>query len=168
MNKNALYTLILVKRGGKEGTQMRLTFLFLALYTILTLGCSKHSMITIDPLELEKIVSKAKNSKIILLDVYHDRCESCKLIEPIMEKLKEQYAGTQEVAFLKYDLSNPITIFKSRQVAKELGLDDIYKKQRYSGIVLFIDSKNNEIIESLIAEYDIKKYTELIENNLKT
>ena len=117
--------------------------------------------------EVNKIINKAKSSKLVILDVYHDRCESCKDIEPIMEKLKEENAENQNISFLKYDLSNPVTVFNSRKIAKELNLEDIYKAQRYSGVVLFIDREKKKVLHTLIGEYDIEKYNELIKDTLK-
>lgn len=139
--------------------------IFLCLITsILMHGCSFTSRLSQD--EIQTTVSKAKNSKIIVLDVYHNRCESCKQIEPIIEKLRSDYAGNSDLAFLKYDLSNPFTIFDSRKIAKELNLENIYKVQRFSGVVLIIDSKTNEILDTLISESDIQKYYGTIQKNL--
>ena len=116
--------------------------------------------------EITNTINKIKKSKIILLDVYHDRCVSCKNIEPVIEKLKADYSGNPDIVFLKYDLSNPFTVLQSKKIAKAAGLEDIYKSQRYSGIVLIIDSKNKKIIDSLISEYDIQKYYGVIQRDL--
>lgn len=137
-------------------------------FIVLLSGCSNLGVQTkVEKENLENIVIKAKNSKLIVLDVYHNRCETCKFIEPVFEKLKSNYSQNPEVAFLKYDLSNPFTVFKSKEIAKALDIENIYRQQRYSGIVIFIDSRTKQIIGNLIGEDRIQKYREIIENKLK-
>ena len=145
---------------------MKKTFLLLLIliFGFGLFGCSMGPKMSAE--EIKNIVDKVKNSRLILLDIYHNRCESCKLIEPVFNKLEEEKANDSNIAFLKYDLSNPFTIINSRRIAKELGLDDIYKTQRFSGIVLFIDPKTKEVTDTLIAEYNIDKYNEIIEKRL--
>ena len=126
-------------------------------------SCSLFNFKRMSPEEVKEITEKARKSKLIVLDVYHNRCESCKYIAPVIKKLESMYSQNPNVAFLKYDLSNPFTVSNSRQIAKSLGLDPIYKSQRYSGIVLFIDNEKKEVINTLIAEYNIDKYIEVIE-----
>ncbi|MBI3590971.1 MAG: thioredoxin family protein [Candidatus Melainabacteria bacterium] len=118
------------------------------------------------PEEIEKITKKVNNSKLILLDIYHDRCESCKYIDPVIEKLKVKYSDNPAIVFLRYDISNPFTIFDSRKIAKQVGLENIYRAQRFSGIVLFIDAKNKQTSDTLISEYNLDKYIEIIEKRL--
>ena len=127
-------------------------------------GCSNLKVQKAEDLE---IINKAQNSKLIVLDIYHNRCESCKYIEPVIEKLKSDYSNNPSIAFLKYDLSNPITIFRSRKIAKKLGLENIYKSQRFSGVVIFITTQTKEVSDTLIAEYNIEKYKPVIEKIIK-
>ena len=145
---------------------MRYLILPLLIVMLLT-GCSLTGVEKVSPEQIQKITQDVNNSKLIILDVYHNRCESCKLIEPIIEKLKSSYAQDPNIVFLKYDLSNPFTIYNSRKIAKEIGLERIYKSQRYSGVVLLIDSNSRQVTDTLIGEYNIEKYTGAIEKRLK-
>ena len=144
----------------KSGKKFLLVSLLLCFSASFLSGCSNRQVQKAEDL---KIINKAQNSRIILLDVYHNRCESCKQIEPVMKQLEETYGQNPDIAFLKYDLSNPFTIFRSRKTAKKLGLENIYKLQRYSGVVLVINTKSKQIVETLIAEYDIEKYKSALE-----
>ena len=137
-------------------------FIFLGLFQS---GCSFNIPQTSEE-EMQKIITRVNSSRFIILDVYHNRCESCKQIEPVIEELKSGYNQNNDVIFLKYDLSNPITIFKSKQIAKALGLEHIYNLQKYSGIVLIIDSKTKQVLDTLIAEYNIEKYNEIIQKRI--
>jgi len=144
-------------------------FLFLVvLIVIFASGCSfifKETEAEIK--EREKLVTNANDSRLIILDVYHKNCKSCKLIEPVIEELKTLHSENKDIVFLKYDLSNPITIFKSKQIANALGLEQIYNLQRYSGLVLFIDSRKKQVTDTLIAEYNIEKYNEVVREKLR-
>ena len=140
--------------------------IYYSLFFILLSGCSFNTPQTSKE-EMQKIITKVNSSKLIILDVYHDRCESCKEIEPVIEKLKSNYAQNPNVVFLKYDLSNPFTIYSSRRLAKQLGLEGIYKLQRFSGVILIIDSQKKLVLDTLIAEYNLNKYNEVIEERLK-
>lgn len=141
--------------------------IYLVSFLILFSGCSL--LIKETPEEkalMQKIINEVQNSKLIILDVYHNRCESCKLIEPVMEELKKSYLENKDVAFLKYDLSTISTLVKSRNIARELGLENIYKAQKYSGVVHLIDPKDKKILNTLIGEYNLSKYKKLIEEKL--
>jgi len=116
--------------------------------------------------QIQKIINEAQSSKLIVLDVYHNRCKSCKLIEPVMEEFKKSYLENKDVAFLKYDLSTIATLVKSRKIARELGLEDIYKSQKYSGVVHLIDSMDKKVLNTFIGEYNLDKYKKLIEYQL--
>ena len=146
-------------------TCQKISFLLFSL-TILVVVCSSPLVQKAENEEIQNLITKVQNSKLIILDVYHNRCETCKLIEPVIEKLQTNYSKNTDIVFLKYDLSNFFTIYKSRKIAKALGLENIYKSQRYSGIVLFVDPKSKSTREALIAEYNIDKYTEIIQKRL--
>lgn len=139
--------------------------IFAICITLLSSGCSVF--ITQQEKEnIQQTVSQAQNSKIIILDVYHNRCKVCKVIEPIMKELQTNHSTDKDLAFLKYDISNPFTIYKGREIAKGLGIENIYKSQRYSGIVLFIDTKNKNVMEVLIGEESLDNYNKVIKENL--
>ena len=138
------------------------TVFLTTLIIIFSFGCVSPIVQRLTNEEIENAINKAKSSKLIVLDIYHNRCKTCKYIEPVIEELKLKYEKNKDIVFLKYDLSNPFTINDSMKIAKELGLEKIYRSQRYSGIVLFIDTKTKEVIKELVAEYDIKRYEDII------
>ena len=142
-------------------------FMFVLFLSFFLLGCSFAPGQKLSKAEMQELVARAQQSKLIILDVYHNRCESCKHIEPVFEQLKEKYSTNKDITFLKYDLSNPFTILDSLKIAKALGIQDIYKAQRFSGIVLLIDPKEKKVIDTLIAEYNFDKYINVIESLLK-
>lgn len=114
----------------------------------------------------QDLINRVQNSKITLIDVHQDQCEPCKVIKPIFEMLEEKYSSNPDIAFLSYDLSNPFKSAKSMSIAKKLGLEKLYKSQRYTGVVLVIDSKTNELLETIVAEPDEQIYIEAIESRI--
>ncbi|GEM_PF-3447546 len=130
-------------------------------------GCSIIGFKKISEEEIQNIVKRVQTSKIIILDVYHKHCESCKHIEPVIKKLESDYSQNPDVVFLKHDLSNPFTSRNSRAVGKALGIENIYKSQRFSGIVLVINTQSKKVLDTLVAEYNIDTYIKVIEKRLK-
>lgn len=144
-----------------------LIVIYLVFFFVLFSGCSLIIKETpLEKAESQKIINQAQNSKLIVLDIYHNKCKSCKLIEPLMKELKKTYLENKDIAFLKYDLSTIATLVKSRKIARELGLEDIYKSQKYSGVVHLIDSMDKKILSTLIGEYNLDKYKKVIEERL--
>lgn len=136
---------------------------FALLILLINSGCSLLGYKKLSEEELKNITDKIKKSKVLVLDVYHKNCESCKYIEPIIKELEKRYLGNSDIVFLKYDITNPFTILSSRQIAQASGLEKIYKSQRFSGVVHIISSKDKRILASLVADYDINNYIDLIE-----
>lgn len=128
-------------------------------------GCSTTGNLT--EAEIQDAVNKAKSSKIIVLDVHHNHCNPCKKIKPIIEELKQKYSSNPDVAFLVYDLSNPFSKISSNKIAKELNLEEIYNTQRFSGVVLLVDPNKKEVIDTLVTEFDINKYTSAIDSKIQ-
>lgn len=146
----------------------RILFLILV-FILLTSqsGCSVIGVKKISKEEIQNIVTRVQKSKIIVVDIYHKHCESCKYIEPVIKKLESDYSQNPDVVFLKYDLSNPFTSSNSRAVAKAIGIENIYKSQRFSGVVLIISSYSKKVLDNLIAENNIDTYIKVIEKRLK-
>ncbi len=145
---------------------MKRAFITLTLFLLAVTLTSCSMVQRTSPEEIKRIAEQVENSKLVILDIYHDRCESCKSIEPVINQLEKDYEGSKDVVFLKYDLSNPITVLNSRKIAKATGLEDIYRSQRFSGVVLIIDSKKKVALETLVGEYNINKYYGAIQKDL--
>ena len=137
--------------------------LFLILLAGFLVGCSIHR---ISPEEIQNTINKVQKSKLIILDVYSDSCPSCRRIKPVMKELEINYEENPDITFLKFDYSNPFTMYDSEKLANKLGLENIFRSQRYVGVVHLVDVRTKKILDSLIGEYNFSRYTEIIEKRL--
>lgn len=145
---------------------MKKILLLFSLIIFLT-GCTFTAKPTITQDEINLISKRVGESKLIILDIYFSGCRSCKHIEPIIKKLEEKYASNKEIIILKYDFSSPTTTANSLAIAKSIGLEELYKAQKYSGVVLFISSKTKQTVDELVGETSEDVYERAITKNLK-
>lgn len=92
------------------------------------------------------------NSKVpVLVDFYADWCGPCKLAEPIMEKLSDEYAGKASV--VKIDVDEP----DNRAIAAEHGVMSI------PTVILYSEGK---IVAKQIGFIGEDGYRQLLEQGL--
>lgn len=99
---------------------------------------------------------------------YADWCNSCKILEPNIEKARTEYGlDMQNVLFTTFDLSNDATKNQSALKAMSLGLDKIYAANKgKTGHMLIIDSEGNEI-SKLTKTSTPEEIGTIIKENLK-
>lgn len=88
----------------------------------------------------------------VLVDFYADWCGPCKLAEPIMEKLSEEYAG--KASIVKIDVDEP----ENRALAMEHGVMSIPTVVLYSG---------GKVIAKQIGFIGEDGYRQLVEQGLE-
>lgn len=110
--------------------------------------------------------SEIKKAKVYVIDIHHDKCATCSITAPVFEKVAEQYKENKEVSFFTFDLSTPGTIDETRKLATEVGIKDIYDNHKHTGEVLFVDARTKKITESIVAETNIVKYHQIIDEML--
>jgi len=102
--------------------------------------------------ETERSVSaseRARSGRPKLLDLGADKCIPCKMMAPILEELKEEYAGRLDVEF--------IDVWKNPQAARRYGIESIPTQ-------IFFDAEGNELDRhaGFISKEDIlRKWREL-------
>ena len=111
-------------------------------------------------------LEKIKQAKLYVIDIHHDKCSTCAITAPIFEEVAEGYKKSSVVSFFTFDLSTPKTIDQTKKLAKALDIENIYNLHKHTGEVLFVDVKKKEIVNSLVAETNKKKYKEIIERIL--
>jgi len=92
---------------------------------------------------------RPRSGKPKLLDLGADKCIPCKMMAPILEELKEEYASRLEVEF--------IDVWKNPQAARRYGIESIPTQ-------IFFDAEGNELDRHVgfISKEDIlRKWREL-------
>ena len=103
-----------------------------------------------------------QKAKLLVIDIHHDMCGGCSITAPIFEEVAKDYIKDKRVCFMTFDLSDRTTTKATRELAQELGLEEIYNNQKHTGEVLFVNRKDNEILDKLILERDKQVYHDLI------
>ena len=115
--------------------------------------------------ELSKpTAEQAKNAKLFIIDIHHDKCSTCGITAPVFEEAASYYVDNDEICFLTFDLSTPRTIDETRKLADKLGLRGIFDSYKHTGEVLFVNAENQEILKSIVAERDEDTYHEIIDD----
>ena len=78
----------------------------------------------------------------MLVDLGATKCIPCKMMAPVLEELKKEYAGSLEVVF--------IDVWENNQAAKNFGIESIPTQ-------IFYDAKGKELFrhEGFFAKEDI-------------
>ena len=113
-------------------------------------------------------IDQITKAKIYVIDIHHDKCGTCEITVPIFEKVAEQYKDNKGVSFFTFDLSTSKTIDETRNLAANLGIRSIYNSHKHTGEVLFVDPKTRSVKNSLVAETNIVKYHNIIDNLLNS
>lgn len=107
-------------------------------------------------------LEEIQEAKLYVVDIHHDKCGCCSITAPIFEEVAKKYKKKDYVSFFTFDLTDRATIAETRELAQQLGIEEIYNDQKHTGEVLFIDAKNKEVLDTLIMEKDPDVYHDLI------
>lgn len=99
---------------------------------------------------------------------YADWCNSCKTLEPNVEKARAEYGlDTQNVLFTTFDLTDDASKNQSALNAASLGLGEVYDGNKgKTGHMLIIDSEGNQIAK-VTKKSTPEEIGALIKENLK-
>ncbi|MEO0794378.1 MAG: thioredoxin domain-containing protein [Verrucomicrobiota bacterium] len=87
--------------------------------------------------------------KAIGLLFYSDACGSCKILDPNIQAVKEDFA-TQPILFATFDHSNTESRNQAALLAASLGVAKLYdEQQKASGYMLIVDPKTGKILQKL-------------------
>ena len=79
----------------------------------------------------------------VVVKMHADWCPSCKALEPTLAELKTELED-EPVLFLNFDITNPVNTEQSRLLAETLGIENLFKKNNKTGLVLVYDPKTME------------------------
>lgn len=122
-------------------TKLKVIIVILLIIAVGVVVAVKQSNKTIKPPEINQPLSKT-NKLPMLVDLGADKCIPCKMMSPILEEMKKDYAGTIDVEF--------IDVWKNPDKAKEYGISVIPTQ-------IFYDASGKELFrhEGFFSKDDI-------------
>jgi thiol-disulfide isomerase/thioredoxin len=98
----------------------------------------------------------AATPKILAVKFHADWCGSCKKISPLFKNLENKFDG-KKVLFVNLDFTNQTKKNRSLLLASGLNIGHIVEKNKGTGFVLLIDSKDKKILQKLTKKDSLKK-----------
>lgn len=80
------------------------------------------------PLSSKAIDHGYYGDKPLFIEISTDWCFACKLLEPVIEQLKQEYAG--KVTFVKLNPTSDESLQEAQQTALDLGISDFFNSNR--------------------------------------
>jgi thiol-disulfide isomerase/thioredoxin len=112
--------------------------------TVLVLGISP-ALVALRAQEEAKN-QKVESPKVLAVLFYADWCNSCKALEPNLNKVKRDFQG-QSILFTRFDLTDDFTKDQSAQYAALLGLENYYQENAgKTGYMLLIDRQSKKVL----------------------
>jgi len=108
-------------------------------------------------------IEEARKAKLLVIDIHHDMCGSCAITAPIFERVARKYRHKKKICFMTFDLTTAQTVDETRNLARALGIEEIYNTHKHTGEVLFVNTKDKTVLATLVMETDKSKYHDLIE-----
>ncbi len=97
---------------------------------------------------------------------YADWCNSCKTLEPNLNKVKRDFQG-QSILFTRFDLTDDFTKDQSAQYAALLGLENYYQENAgKTGYMLLIDRQSKKVLGRITKQNSPEEIKAAISNAL--
>ena len=82
--------------------------------------------------------------------MYADWCQSCKVLEPKLNKVKKDFEG-KGIFFTRLDMTDEFTIYQSSLYASWVGFEEIFKENEgRTGYMLLIDPNSRKVLGKLV------------------
>jgi thiol-disulfide isomerase/thioredoxin len=113
----------------------------------------------------DETASAEKTTKLYALTFDSDYCGACKKMKPNVMELQTKAEG-ESVEWVKFDFTSKESKTKSKELATELGVVDLYKKNQATGFVLLVDADSKEKVGKLTSKQSSDEMYQTIKNIL--
>ena len=100
-----------------------------------------------------------------VVKVHADWCGSCKALAPILDEVRQAVAS-EPVLFLKLDVTDDALTAQSRLLSAALDIEEIFKANNKTGLVLLVDPAGNTLLEVLTRKNSAAEMTAKIQGHL--
>jgi len=88
--------------------------------------------------------------RIIGLLMYADWCQSCKVLEPKLSKVKKDFEG-KGIFFTRLDMTDEFTMYQSSLYASWVGFEEIFRENEgRTGYMLLIDPNSKKVLSKVV------------------
>ena len=93
-----------------------------------------------------------------VVKVHADWCGSCKALVPVLEEVRASLAD-KPVLFLELDVTDAKRTSQARLLAAALGIEEPFKANNKTGLVLLIDPAKKAVVETLTRKNPAEEMT---------
>ncbi|MCK4747833.1 MAG: hypothetical protein KAT15_12375 [Bacteroidales bacterium] len=108
---------------------------------------------------------KGKEAKLYALTFHADYCGACKNLKPNVMVLQPKLEG-KAVEWVKFDFTTAETKEKSKELASELGVSDIYEQNQATGFVILVDADSKKTVGKLTSRQSSDDMYKIVIANL--
>ncbi len=117
---------------------------------LLTFSISLLLLSAYAPAQQARKAAQEGAPKIIGLLMYADWCQSCKVLEPKLNKMKKDFDG-KGIFFTRLNMTDEFTIYQSSLYASWVGFEEIFKENEgRTGYMLLIDPNSKKVLGKLV------------------
>ncbi|MFQ5799194.1 MAG: thioredoxin domain-containing protein [Bacteroidota bacterium] len=117
---------------------------------LLTFSISLLLLSAYAPAQQAEKAAEERAPKIIGLLMYADWCQSCKVLEPKLDKVKKDFKD-KGIFFTRLDMTDEFTIYQSSLYASWVGFEEIFKENEgRTGYMLLIDPNSRKVVGKLV------------------
>lgn len=109
--------------------------------------------------------SAEKTNKLYALTFHADYCGACKKLKPNVTELQTRMEG-QPIEWVKFDFTSAESKAKSKELAAELGVSELYKENQATGFVLLVDAGTKEKVGKLTSKQSSEEMYQTLKSNL--
>ena len=149
----------------KNDTMKKLMYLLAAITLIAFTSESANAQCGDETASAVKTASMDNTTKLYALTFHADYCGACKKLTTNVMELQTKTEG-ESVEWVKFDFTSKESKTKSKELATELGVVHLYKKNQATGFVLLVDADTKEKVGKLTSGQSSDEMYQTIKNIL--
>lgn len=101
--------------------------------------------------------------------MYADWCGACKALDPKIAQAREEAdLDSEDILFMRWDLTDETTKHQTLMMASVLGLNKVYAANAgKTGFMLLVDAETGEKLELLTTKYGPTEIADKIQNSIE-
>jgi thiol-disulfide isomerase/thioredoxin len=97
--------------------------------------------------------------------IYADWCPLCQKLKPTLVLINDKYRG--KIRFVLFDVTSDVTVEKSRQQARTLGMEQFFDKNRETTSLVIIQDPSGREVFRAYHDYDFQHYAAVLDRQIQ-